>query len=253
MPKWLEIECRLFAIALISYTRVPLRLWFDYSSEYSAQASRYLPAIGLVVGSVGAIVFLTANRFFSPTIALLFSMVATVWITGAFHEDGFADVCDGFGGGWNRDRILEIMKDPRVGSFGAIGITLLLLVKFSALHELSLSIPQALIIGHAISRLAAISFMRIHDYVATAESKVSALAQRLSWQSLGIGIVTVGAAMLLSGSVAVWLAVIPVVIACWLLGRLFVRKLGGYTGDCLGAAQQVSEAVYYLGLGLFTG
>lgn len=248
-----SFQLRLLATALVFYTRVPLPLWFEYSSDYLRYASRYLPAIGLFVGGVGAATFWLANLVLSPSISIALSMSATVLLTGAFHEDGFADVCDGFGGGWTPERILEIMKDPRVGSFGTVGVVLILLLKFLALQELAVSwIPYALIAGHIVSRMVAISYLATHQYVQVeAQSKVKALAEQITKRSLGVAIMTVIIVLTTVSSSAFWLALLPLLPLQWLLGKLFTQKLGGYTGDCLGAAQQISEVFYYLSLGIF--
>lgn len=246
-------QLRLLATALVFYTRVPLPLWFEYSSDYLRHASRYLPAVGILVGSIGATTFWLSDLVLSPNISIALSMGATILLTGAFHEDGFADVCDGFGGGWTPERILEIMKDPRVGSFGTVGIVLILLLKFLALQALPIAwIPYALIAGHCVSRMMAISYLATHTYVQVeAQSKVKALADQITKGSLIIAASTVIIVLTVSNSSGFWLALLPLLPAWWLLGKLFTQKLGGYTGDCLGAAQQIGEVVYYLSLGIF--
>jgi adenosylcobinamide-GDP ribazoletransferase len=133
-------ELKLFFTALSFYTRLPAPAFIHGNNAGLLPDSiRYLPLIGWMAGIVAAIVYLLANYLFGDTLAVLFSMVATVLLTGAFHEDGFADVCDGFGGGWTKDRILDIMKDSRLGTYGVLGLILLLGIKFFATIQVTAS------------------------------------------------------------------------------------------------------------------
>ena len=235
------------------YTRLPVPSWVRYSDDILNAASRYFPLVGLLVGAIGAATFRLGDLVFATPVALLLSLIATIFATGAFHEDGFADLCDGFGGGWTKTQVLTIMKDSRLGTYGTLGIGLLLALKLATLSSLpTTSIPLALLIAHPLSRFAAISFVYTHNYVQEdAQSKVKPLALNLSRGELAFAAVT-GIAPLLVVMVG-WdwrwgIALGPVAVARWGLGRLFVRRLGGYTGDCLGAAQQVTEVVVYLTL-----
>src|SRR4051794_21756033 len=108
-------ELRIFFTAIMFLTRLPVPRFTDHSPEYLKQSSRYFPLVGWIVGGIGALVFYLFSSFFSLELSLLASIIATVLATGAFHEDGFADVCDAFGGGWTKEKILAIMKDSRLG------------------------------------------------------------------------------------------------------------------------------------------
>jgi adenosylcobinamide-GDP ribazoletransferase len=120
-------QLELFFIALAYFTRLPVPGWVAFAPEKLGQAARFLPLVGWLVAAIGAAVFWLAAQVLPVDIAVVLSMAATVRVTGAFHEDGWADTCDGLGGGWTKARVLEIMKDSRIGSFGAIGLVLLLL------------------------------------------------------------------------------------------------------------------------------
>ena len=100
------------------------------------QAPRYFPLVGWIVAALSALFYLVFSRFISSDPGILAAIVTGVLTTGAFHEDGFADVCDGFGGGWTKEKILLIMKDSRIGAFGAIGLILLFGAKYLVLREL---------------------------------------------------------------------------------------------------------------------
>ena len=117
-------ELRLFFIALQFFTRLPVPRWVGYEPEWLHQSARHFPLVGALVGVVGAAVLWAALWLFPMPVAVVLSMVATVLLTGAFHEDGLADTCDALGGAVSRERALEIMKDTRIGSYGAIGLLL---------------------------------------------------------------------------------------------------------------------------------
>lgn len=234
----------LFLLALSFYTRLPTPQNLDY--QKLPQASVYLPLVGWLVGGVCAWVFAVSALLWSSMTAAVLATIAGILLTGAFHEDGFADVCDGFGGGWGRARMLEIMKDSRVGAYGAIGIGLLLLLKISVLAEMPVAVtPWLLWAGHSVSRCAPLLLMRQYNYARADDSKGAAAVFKPSVKDLRFAGVC---ALLPMGLLPMecWLAVIPVWLVNWRLGRYFYTHIGGYTGDCLGASQQVAEVVFYL-------
>lgn len=246
-------QLELFFIALSFFTRLPVPRWVDYAPEKLARAARYLPWVGWIVGLAGVSVYWLALQFFSVDLALVLSMAATIRLTGAFHEDGWADTCDGLGGGWDRQQVLAIMKDSRIGSYGAIGLLLLLLAKFIALGDLAAEedypLIAALLVAHALSRLVAVALMATLDYARHDDSaKAAPVAQRPGVVDLSVAGV--------GGVLPLLLLTLPealvVLGACGLVfvlaRRKFMRRLGGYTGDTLGAAQQMAELSIYLGI-----
>jgi adenosylcobinamide-GDP ribazoletransferase len=247
-------ELRLFCIALQFFTRLPIPRWVDFDPLWLQHASRYFPAVGIVVGALVALVYLGAAHLWPQPVAVLLSTAAGIWLTGAFHEDGFADMCDGFGGGYTAERVLEIMKDSRIGAYGAIGIGLLLALKCVALSALPLwSVAPALLAAHPLSRLAAAALIWRLQYV-KGEGKAKPLAQRMSGFEFGVAALSASLALVAVGcsGLLAWRAlavgVALAALAALLLARMFVRRISGFTGDCLGAVQQVSETVFYLGL-----
>lgn len=249
-----------FFAALRFFTRLPVPAWVGHSADQLNHAARYFPLVGLIIGGIGAGVTLAAQQIWPTTIAVLLGMVATLLATGAFHEDGLADTIDGFGGGWTREDVLRIMKDSRIGSFGAIGIGLALLIKFSALTELAvLPVPEkgfpsvtptifwVLIAGHAVSRFASTTLIYAFEY-AREEGKAKPLATRMGKGELAIAALFGLAPCLLLPAGQVAAALVLVALITWLAARTFVRRIGGYTGDCLGATQQLTEIAFYLGL-----
>jgi adenosylcobinamide-GDP ribazoletransferase len=252
-------ELHIFFTALMFYTRIPCPKNIDHDPEYLNKSSRYFPFIGWIVGSISFFVYFLASVVLTNELAILFSMLAGILTTGAFHEDGFADVCDGFGGGWTKERILTIMKDSAIGAYGAIGLVILFLSKFLALSvvfqhkivDLSLywSVFLIFIAGHSISRLGSISIVFTHQYVREdALSKSKPIAQNYSWREVA-GSLFFGLIPLCIVSFFQWkmiFVVIPVLLTRYFLARYFNKWIGGYTGDCLGATQQVCEVVFYL-------
>ncbi len=251
-------ELRLFFVALQFYTRLPVPAWVGYSESALNQATRYLPLIGWLVGAVTGLTWLAGTYLIDTDTGLLLGMIVSVLLTGAFHEDGFADVCDGFGGGWTKERILTIMKDSRVGTYGVVGLVLLLGLKFSVLRHISallsdqpILLPAYLMSAHALSRFMAVTVIRTHAYVReTDDSKAKPVAQ-----TIGLDILLVaGSWAIMPLLVTAWLAQQPLLLLLVpllygvkvLLTRYFTRWIGGYTGDCLGATQQVCEVSFYL-------
>jgi len=241
-------EWELLLTALGFFTRIPIPHNIAFSQENLNRCNRYLPIIGFIVGGIGAGVFYGASFLFSHSIAVLLSMGATILATGAFHEDGFADVCDAFGGGWTKEKILIIMKDSRLGAYGAIVILMLLLVKFQALNVLSSwQVVAAMITAHMLSRSMAAWTMYSLEYVREDEtSKSKPIAKALRPQDLILAFSVALLPVFLFQNFFVFLIIVPAFIAKWLLERYFYKWIGGYTGDCLGTIQQVTEVVCYL-------
>jgi adenosylcobinamide-GDP ribazoletransferase len=249
MSSHLRREVRQLLAAVQYFTRVPVPTGVDHAVESLNGAVRYVPMVGILVGAAGAGIYVLAARLLPPRVALLLSMVATMLLTGAFHEDGLADSADGFGGGSTPERALEIMKDARIGAFGALALALALLLKLESLVALPAGrIAGALVAGNALSRLATIGIMVTLPYVREhGISRARPLVTDLSAASLAVAVVTGLAPLLLVGTPAI----AGVACACLTtLGwrRYIRRRIGGYSGDCLGAAQQLTELSFYLGL-----
>lgn len=241
-------EAELFFNALRFFTRLPVPAWVGHSTELLNHAARYFPLVGLIVGIAGAGVFLGTSLMLPLTLAVALSMATTILLTGAFHEDGFADACDGFGGGWEKAQVLAIMKDSRIGAYGTIGIVLMLGAKFLALAELNdETIALALIVAHPLSRLASTTLIYALDYVRDDESaRAKPLAHRLSGGEL-IGAALFGLAPLaLLAPITVGCILVSVLVITWCSARYLCRHIGGYTGDCLGAVQQLAELGCYI-------
>jgi adenosylcobinamide-GDP ribazoletransferase len=248
-------ELRLFFIALQFLTRVPVPRWVGFEPDWLNQSARHFPAVGLCVGVVAAAVLWAGHSVWTPAVAVGLSMAATLLLTGGFHEDGFADTCDGLGGNVSRERALEIMKDSRIGAYGAMGLVLMLGLKAATLTALPIAwaLP-ALLFAHTASRSAAVLLIRVLPYAGDlAHAKAKPLAQRVSavgvavaigWAlvvaaALWVGWPQLGAAIVVSG------VLVLIGTAAW--ATVLKRRIGGTTGDTLGAAQQITELLALLG------
>ena len=254
-------EWILLLVAVQFLTRLPVPPFKHYDPQWLHQSSRHFPAVGLLVGLLCAGVFWLSSLLFTPLVAAVLSTAFGIKLTGAFHEDGLADSCDGLGGGLTRERTLTIMKDSRLGTYGVLGLVSALLLKISLLT--SMPIPMAviaLIIGHTASRLLCISLLSLLPYGGEIEhAKAKPMAQQLTpiqglyssgWLILAIILVAlIFPNTMQQIGLAQWLlAMILALIATDYMRRLLRRRLDGYTGDGLGATQQLSEIAIYIGL-----
>ncbi len=243
-------ELSIFLTAILFFTRIPCPKNINHSPELQTKSNRYFPLVGIIIGLFGALVYYISEFLFNDSISILLSMASTIWITGAFHEDGFADVCDGFGGGWTKERILSIMKDSRIGAYGIIGLVILLAIKHQSLQELDLSTCfLTMISGHAISRFAASILVYTQSYVQDIDkSKIKPSPMGMTLKDLIIGAFFAIIPLILFFNPFVFLTIIPVIITQYLLAKYFHKWIGGYTGDCAGATQQLTEVIFYLSL-----
>lgn len=237
--------------ALMFYTRIPVPGNILFSADELNRSTRYFPFMGFVVGIAGALVFWGSGFIFPHAVAVIFSMVATIYITGAFHEDGFADFCDGFGGGYTKSKILEIMKDSRLGTYGAIGLFLILMLKFQCLSLFSgIDYIKILIAAHVFSRLSPVVIIYSTSYVREdAESKVKPIGHKGSLKTLLIAVITgILSLMLMPFSLVFLLILLGISVSIFIVFRRYIiHKIGGYTGDVLGALQQLTEIGFYIG------
>ena len=241
-------EIDIFFTALMFYTRIPCPPNITHDPDYLNKATRYFPMMGWIVGGLAALVFGLSSYFFNPPICILLSMVASILTTGAFHEDGWADVCDGFGGGWTKEKILEIMKDSRTGAYGSIGMALMLLFKYIVQTEIQVTqLCVVMIAAHSFSRLCAVGIVATSVYVReNDDAKAKPLAKTITIREIIPAFIFGVAPLWMIGKYC--LAIIPPILLTIYMRRYFHKWIGGYTGDCLGAIQQVSELMFYLGI-----
>ncbi len=240
-------EINILFTALSFFTRIPFPKWCTFEKAYQFQAVKYFPFAGIIIGGLAGLVFYCCQLILPMALSVILSMAATTLFTGALHEDGFMDVCDGFGGGWSKERILAIMKDSLIGAFGVVGIVLLFLIKYNCQVEIIASqLPFVLIAAHALSRMVAGTFVNTHQYARIENSKAKDYAHKLSTFNFIFMIFTGILPLALLGNVWFFAILIPVYLCKYLLGRYFNKWIGGFTGDCIGATQQITEVVFYL-------
>ena len=285
--RFIRLFIRHYLLAIQFFTRIPvtgrLAIWVGFSPEMLRASAAHFPGVGVLVGGLVAaltafiLMFLPQTSPLSPLVAAVLGTVFSVMLTGAFHEDGLADVADGLGGTTggieNRERALEIMKDSRVGAFGAIAVMLILMTKVSLLALIGDVSPAVMVIGifaaHVVSRTFPLLLIRLLPHVGdVAGSKSKPLADQISGFSLFIAFIWLFMTLFLyvAGVFIAYSAInmiailvilanltIPMIaagIAFFYMWRLFAKRLQGFTGDCLGATQQVCEVAFYLGLAL---
>ena len=261
---------RHYLLAIQFFSRIPvtgrLAAWVGWSAEMQRASAAHLPGVGWLVGLWAAalvtlVLWLLPGSPWTPLLAALISTAGTLWLTGGFHEDGLADVADGLGGFVPAERSLEIMKDSRLGSYGVMALVMALLTKVVLLAAVVDSmtpswgpVPVAILVVsmHVLSRFAPLVLMHTLPHVGLAASSktLHVAGKQLGWRGLITGAIwTLPMVALLWWLGSGWL-ILKIAIACtlttWLLQRWLRKRLGGMTGDCLGACQQLNELAVLL-------
>ncbi len=251
--KAVKNELIYFATAMMFFTRIPVPFTIPYSSEIMNRSQKYFAWVGLLVGLINTAILYLSSQLFNLEIGIVLMMITSVLLTGAFHEDGFTDMCDSFGGGYGKEKILTIMKDSRVGAYGTIGIILLFALKFFSIQALGtvdlMKTLWIIILAHTSSRFISGTMIYTHQYVTDIDaSKSKPLANKpLDGMALLVGFISVLLSFVL---IPDWRLIIAFALAYLgkiYMGWYFKKHIGGYTGDCLGAVQQVCEVLFYLG------
>ena len=221
--------------------------------DWLSRCVKYFPVVGIGIGLTSAVVLLLADRIWGPVVASLLAVAASIIVTGALHEDGLADTADGLGGGSSVEKRLAIMKDSRIGTYGTLALAFSLSLRVTALAEMpAWTAAAALISAHAAARITPVFVMNALPYAGdTAAMKVSYNEASVSAHDRGFALVVVLCALLPLALVS-----IPSVVSGLLLGAalaaavtLWARKrINGYTGDILGAIEQVFEIGLLLGV-----
>jgi len=240
-------------------TRLPTPAFRAFQADWLPQSARYFPAVGAVVGAISVGVWCLAARWLPAPVAVGLMLATSLLVTGAFHEDGFADSCDGFGGGETPDRVLAIMKDSRIGAFGAIGIFVMLGLKWSVLVSMPApAFTLVVVSAHVLSRWCACGLIWALPYVRIeADAKAKPLANTLSgrgWAVSGlVGCLAVAPFAMYTGGLArvhesavLIVSGIAALLTTFSTAAYVRRRIGGYTGDCLGAVQQLAELAFLL-------
>ena len=252
---------RALLTAVMFLTRIPVPGWVGYSPERLARSTAYFPLVGVVVGAAAGGVFLAASLGWPHAVAAACATAAAAWLTGAFHEDALADAADGFGGGWEPEQVLAIMKDSRVGAYGVVAVVLVVAAKLAALVAVAdargaSGAARALVAAHALARWSSLPLIWRYPYVRESDAKSRPFAASVTAARLAGGTAIALAAL----AAALWgdapralLALLAAAAVTALAGRYFRRRIGGITGDCLGAANQLVELAVILALAFDPG
>ncbi len=243
LPPALENRFHEFLCCLAFYTRLPLGRFFAKDSDFTS-AQWAAPAAGIVIGLCAGAVFAVAYAAGVPSeVAAAICLAVVILLTGALHEDGAADMADGFGGGRTVERKLEIMRDSRLGTFGALTLVMTVLLRWSALAAMSdpVDAALALVAAHAASRSAIPVFLM--NVPAARTDGLGAGVGPIDRQSAGLALLIGAAALMLAGVSAAILAAAALVVWYFALRALCIRQIGGQTGDVVGALQQGGEII----------
>ena len=229
-------------------TRIPIS-GLHHEPRSLARAAKFFPVVGLVIGLIAVGIERVLAGRIQPQVLALVLVTYLVIITGALHEDGLADAADGFGGGWTKEKILLIMRDSRVGSFGAVAIALSLLSRFILISSTAPArLPGFLVAASVLCRWTSLPLGFFLPYAREEEGVGGAIAGRMPLSSMlwgtGFAVLSVAGALGLR-SLWSWLITLAVTTAS---GLYFKRHIRGVTGDCFGATNQITEvAVYFYG------
>jgi adenosylcobinamide-GDP ribazoletransferase len=245
-------ELRLFLVAVQFLTRIPTPHLEDLPADWLARSGKYFPFVGALVGGLSALVLVGAHVVWrSGPLPALLALAASVLLTGALHQDGLADTVDAFGGGRSREQRLAIMKDPRLGTYGALAVGFTVAIKVAALSILPVQLAAAgLVCAHAGARTAAVWTMSFLPYAAEQDaSKVDAPHRGLHAWELAVTLAfALALSVLLMRPVAGIACVATAALASSLAARASRARIGGHTGDVLGAVEQIYELFFLLTL-----
>ena len=232
-----------FLVGLQFLTHIPIRMEQPRTRDI-AQSYYFYPIIGLLIGLAAALLRHVLVAVFSPAFAIVLVLAFLVWISGGLHEDGLADVADGMGGGWTAEQRLQIMKDSRIGAFGAAMLVLAILAKYAALTSIdSTRLDAAIVSGQVLARWA---FLPMGFFNRPAREGLGAEFMK------GLSATAVVSSTVLSIAAVVWLckargtlALAAAALIVVLTSVYFRRRIGGINGDCFGATFQFVEIATY--------
>ena len=237
---------RRFLVAIQFLTRLPVPRALNSSETDIGKAAAFFPLVGVIVGGGAALVFVVLQRIFPLPASVFCAIVFAVFITNGFHEDGLADSFDGFGGGWKKDRILEIMRDSRIGTYGTLALIFVILGKFTFLSSLPAGqIWRWLIIAHTAARWTTLPLCAWLPY-ARAEGQGKLVAKQVGVLEIITSTITLLLVCLLLPWEAALVVLLVIALVTLLSGLFFRARLQGITGDCLGATNQLTEVALYV-------
>ena len=245
-PSFVRQVLREMIVAFQFLTRIPMPS-IPFGATSLSSSIRFFPFVGLVIGASAALLQHVLLPHLPRPIVAFALVLYLVLLTGCLHEDGLADTADGFGGGWSKEQILAIMKDSRIGSYGATALFLSLLARYLMLALLPLEHFTAyLISAHVLCRWTSLPLGYFLPAARQNDGQGAQIASMTSLSSLIFGSIFSAAVVILALR---WSAVKPILtalIAVVLSGWIYSKKIGGVTGDCFGATTQLTEVAVYL-------
>jgi len=244
--KKIKDEWTIFLVAFVFFSRIRIKIRGEIKSAEIAKSITYMPLIGMASASVAFGVYYLSNFIFPQEISILLLMIVSVLFTGALHEDGFADFCDGFGGGYSKEKILIIMQDSRIGVYGVIGIIFILILKYVTLiHIPKEKLFLTLLLTYSLSRITPVWIVKLSRYAKQSDSKSGAMAFGISgWRVLAGSILS--CIFLFFFKEMFYIFVLITILIVYVFRQYIEKKIQGFTGDCLGAIQQISESTLLL-------
>lgn len=245
-------EFNIFLNAILYYTRIPVPRSVICDNTTLAKAYRYFPLAGYIIGGIACCVFNLSINFLPVSVSVIFAMLSMILITGALHEDGLADFVDGFGAGYDKENILRIMKDSNIGTYGVISLIMCLLLKFFLLTSIlgtskwfdNLSL--ILLIAPGTSRVVPMMLISSLPYARIEKSKVPQASLGMSNINKVIILLTSIAPLFLFKLEFAIYYLVAAIVLIFLMRYYVKRKIEGYTGDIAGAAQTISEILFYV-------
>ena len=243
--KWIDD----FLVATQFLTRLPVpHVRFDPDSL--SRAAKFFPVVGLAMGLGASALQRIAAPYLSRPLVALLVLIFLVLATGGLHEDGLSDIADGFGGGWDREQVLAILRDSRIGSYGAVALILSALARFLLLSSLPVNRFTAFVVSaHVLCRWTTLPLSYFLPPAREDDGQGARIAQKISPASLLIGTLLSFAIVFYFMRTEFWIPVLVALVITALSGLYYSRRIGGITGDCFGATNQLTEiAVYFCGV-----
>ena len=243
MRRWLQELLAAFQFL----TRLPLPSAVDFQPDALSRSAKFFPVVGLVVGLGASLLFHLLSSHVSRVLTALLIVTYLALVTGGLHEDGLADAADGFGGGWKREQILTIMRDSRIGSFGAIALVLSLLARCCLLSALPANHFLVFVVSaQVLCRWTTLPLSYFLRPARENDGQGARIAQKVSGASLAVGTLVTLAIIFYALRKAFWIPLLVSSAITCLSAIYYSRRIGGVTGDCFGATNQLTEIAVYL-------
>lgn len=245
MRRWVEELLGAFQFL----TRLPISR-IPYQPDSLSRSAKFFPVVGLVIGLGVSVLWHLLTPHLNRGLVALLIVTFLVLITGGLHEDGLADSADAFGGGWNREQILSILRDSRIGSFGALALVISVLARIVLLSLLPVSRFTAFVISaHVLCRWTTLPLGCFLQSARESDGQGARIARKISPASLIGGTLLSFAIVLYLMHEGFWIPLLGAIITTALSGLYYFRRIGGVTGDCFGATNQLTEiAIYFCGV-----